>query len=84
MARKWYAMNVGHVLGVYDEWPECQAQVYPFSGGSQRGFDTRGEAKASYLRFTLERERDQNRCLMSYYYRIESMSRGGVIRLLDQ
>jgi len=51
MARKWYAVYVGHVPGVYDEWPECQAQVFGFSGGSQKGFDSRVEAEASYLRF---------------------------------
>ena len=44
----WY---VGHVPGVYDEWPECQAQVSGFSGGSQKGFDSRAEAEARYLRF---------------------------------
>ena len=51
MARKWYAVYVGHVPGVYDEWPECQAQVSGFSDGSQKGFDSRAEAEASYLRF---------------------------------
>ena len=44
-------MYVGHVPGVYDEWPECQAQVSGLSGGSQKGFDSRAEAEASYLRF---------------------------------
>ena len=51
MARKWYAVYVGHVPGVYDEWPECQAQVSGFSDGSQKGFDSRAKAEASYLRF---------------------------------
>ena len=51
MARTWYAVYVGHVPGVYDEWLECQAQVAGFSGGSQKGFDSRAEAEASYLRF---------------------------------
>ena len=50
MERKWYAVYVGHVPGVYDEWPECQAQVSGFSDGSQKGFDSRAEAEASYLR----------------------------------
>jgi len=66
MAKKCYAVYIGKVPGVYDEWPECQAQVYGFPGGSQKGFDTRGEAEASYLRFTLARERDQRRRFMSY------------------
>jgi viroplasmin and RNaseH domain-containing protein len=66
MARKWYAVYVGHVPGVYDEWPECQAQVYRFPGGSQKGFDSRMEAEASYLRF-IAQQRIQNRCRKNYY-----------------
>ena len=67
MAKKCYAVYVGKVPGVYDEWPECQAQVYRFPGGSQRGFDSRAEAEDSYLRFTLARERERNRRLKNYY-----------------
>jgi len=70
MAKKCYAVYIGKVPGVYDQWPECQAQVHRFPGGSQRGFNTREEAEASYLRFTLareEREEDQRRRFMSYY-----------------
>ena len=64
MAKKCYAVYIGRVPGVYDEWPECQAQVSWFSGGSHKGFDSRQEAEASYLRFTLARERNHNRRLM--------------------
>jgi viroplasmin and RNaseH domain-containing protein len=67
MAKKWYAVYIGHVPGLYDEWPECQAQVYRFPGGNQKGFDSRREAEASYLRFTLAQERIQNRRLKKYY-----------------
>jgi viroplasmin and RNaseH domain-containing protein len=67
MAKKCYAVYIGKVPGVYDEWPECQAQVHRFPGGSQRGFNTREEAEASYLRFTLAREEDRRRRFMSYY-----------------
>ena len=66
MAKKCYAMYIGRVPGVYDEWPECQAQVSRFSGGSHKGFDSRQEAEASYLRFMLARERNHNRRLMYY------------------
>ena len=66
MARKWYAVYVGHVPGVYDEWPECQAQVYRFPGGSQKGFDSRMEAGANYLRFIVQ-QRIQNRRRKNYY-----------------
>jgi ribonuclease HI len=66
MARKWYAVYVGHVPGVYDEWPECQAQVYRFPGGSQKGFDSRVEAEASYLRF-IAQQGIQNQRRKNYY-----------------
>ena len=66
MARKWYAVYVGHVPGVYDEWPECQAQVCRFPGGSQKGFDGRMEAEASYLRF-IAQQGIQNRRRKNYY-----------------
>ena len=60
-------MYVGKVPGVYDKWPECQAQVYQFPCGSQRGFDSRVGAEDSYLRWcTLGRERDRNRRLENY------------------
>ena len=67
MARKWYAVYVGHVPGVYDEWPECQAQVSDFSGESQKGFDSRAEAEASYLRFIAQQGiQNQRRCKIYY------------------
>ena len=67
MARKWYAVYVGHVPGVNDEWPECQAQVSGFSGGSQKGFDSRAEAEASYLRFIAQQGIQNQRRCKNYY-----------------
>ena len=62
--KKFYVVYTGKVTGVYDEWPKCQAQVDRFSGASHKGFKSRQEAEASYLRFTLVRERPHNRHLM--------------------
>ena len=59
-----YVVYKGKVLGVYDKWPECQAQVERVSGASHKGFKSRQEGEASYLRFTLARERTRNRHLM--------------------
>ena len=59
-----YVVYKGKVPGVYDEWPECQAQVEGVSGASHKEFKSRQEAEASYLRFTLARERTHNRHLM--------------------
>ena len=66
MIERWqcYVMYKGKVPGVYDEWVECQAQVEGVSGASHKGFKSRQEAEASYLRFTLARERTHNRRLM--------------------
>ena len=64
-------MYKGKVLGVYNEWHECQAQVNGVSGASHKGFKSIQEAQSSYLRFTLARERTRNRRLM---YCIVSLS----------
>ena len=61
---KCYVVYEGKVPGVYDEWHECQAQVQGVSGASHKGFKSRQEAEATYLRFTLARERTHNRRLM--------------------
>ena len=67
MAKKWYAVYVGHVPGVYDEWLEYQAQVSGFSGRSQKGFDSRAEAEASYLRFIAQHGIQNQRRCKNYY-----------------
>ena len=60
-----YVMYKGKVPGVYNEWLECQAQVNGVSGASHKGFKSRIEGEASYLRLTLTRERTRNRRLMN-------------------
>ena len=65
MAKKeCYVVYEGKVSGVYDEWQECQAQVQGVSGASHKGFKSRQEAQASYLRFRRARERTHDRRLM--------------------
>jgi len=59
-----YVVYKGKVPGVYNEWHECQAQVNGFTGASHKGFKSRQEGEASYLRFTLARERTRNRHLL--------------------
>ena len=67
VTRKWYAMYVRHVPCVYDEWPECQAQVSGLSGESQNGFDSIAEAEASYLRFIAKQGIQNQRRYKNYY-----------------
>ena len=67
-AKDCYAVFVGRVPGVYDHWPDAQAQVNGYSGASHRGFDNRAQAENAYLRWTLQQERERNcRCLKKYY-----------------
>lgn len=60
MLKKWYAVYIGRVPGVYNVWRECQAKMNRFPRSSHRGFQTRSEAEASYLRFMLAGERNRN------------------------
>jgi viroplasmin and RNaseH domain-containing protein len=47
----WYVVYCGQVLGVYQCWAKCNAQVSGFSNNYFRGFVTIEEAEASYLEF---------------------------------
>ena len=67
MAKDCYPVFIGRVPGVYDHWPDAQAQVDRYLGASHRGFDSRDEAENSYLRLTLRQERERNRCLKKYH-----------------
>ena len=61
MKKKWHAMYIGRRPGVCDEWSECHTQVNRFRGSSYKGFQSKSEAEASYLRFTvLDVERNKN------------------------
>jgi len=43
-AKKFYAIAVGRMPGIYDNWPQAQAQVMGFPGALYQGFATREEA----------------------------------------
>ncbi|MDH3360057.1 MAG: RNase H1/viroplasmin domain-containing protein, partial [Desulfobulbaceae bacterium] len=44
--KKFYAIAKGRKPGIYDNWPEAQAQVMSFSGAVYKGFPTRQEGEA--------------------------------------
>lgn len=44
--KKFYAVASGYRPGIYDNWPEAQAQVKGFAGAVYKGFPTRAEAEA--------------------------------------
>ncbi len=44
MAKKFYAVKVGKVPGIYESWAECQNQIHGFSGAVYKGFTTKEDA----------------------------------------
>ena len=53
---KYYGVAIGHVPGVYTDWPSTQSQIKGCSGGLQQSFATREEAQA----FVNEHRRDHS------------------------
>lgn len=45
MAKKYYAVKVGKVPGIYTTWTECKAMVDGFPGATYKGFETLAEAQ---------------------------------------
>jgi len=43
--KKFYAVAVGRVPGIYTDWPTAEAQVKGFAGAKFKGFAIRGEAE---------------------------------------
>ena len=58
-----YVVYKGKVPGVYGDWEECRRQVHRFSGNSNKGYTTKAEAEARYVRYLAgeRRERWRNR-----------------------
>lgn len=46
MGKKFYAVKVGKIPGVYETWADCQKQINRFSGAIYKGFATQEEAMA--------------------------------------
>ena len=46
MAKKYYAVRVGHNPGIYVNWSDCEVQVKGFPGAQYKSFPTEAEAKA--------------------------------------
>jgi len=63
-----YVVYKGKIPGVYDNWEECRRQVHRFSGNCYKGYTTREEAEARYVRYLAgERmERRRNRVMISF------------------
>lgn len=46
MAKKYYAVRVGHNPGIYVTWSDCEVQVKGFPSAQYKSFPTEAEAKA--------------------------------------
>ena len=46
---KFYVVWVGRKPGIYNSWPECQAQVMGFEKALYKSFSSRKEAEAAYM-----------------------------------
>ncbi len=45
MAKKnFYTVKIGHKVGIFNNWPECQASVKGYKGALFKGFETKAEA----------------------------------------
>lgn len=42
--KKYYAVRIGRVPGIYETWNECKAQVHGFASASYKSFTNREEA----------------------------------------
>ena len=46
MAKKYYAVRVGKVPGIYQTWDECKKNVHGFPAAEYKSFPSVEEAKA--------------------------------------
>lgn len=46
MAKKYYAVRVGKVPGIYQTWDECKKNVHGFPAAEYKSFMSMEEAKA--------------------------------------
>lgn len=49
MAKKYYAVQCGRHIGVYDTWAACEAEVKGYGGAKYKSFSTKKEAEAFAL-----------------------------------
>lgn len=47
---KYYVVWRGKQPGIYDNWPDCQAQVLGFAGAAYKSFKTEAEARDAFAR----------------------------------
>lgn len=50
--KKYYVVWKGAKPGIYESWPECQAQIQGFPGAAYKSFESKSEAEAAYQKGT--------------------------------
>lgn len=69
--KKYYAVKIGRVTGIFDNWDECKASVDSYSGADYKSFTTKQEAE-QYLKNESEcittdsANADNNKALVAY------------------
>ena len=59
--KKWYVVYEGRVPGVCDEWEDYLKQVNKFKGNNYKGYKSKEETEARYLKHLLAVEKKRNR-----------------------
>lgn len=47
--KKFYVVWEGRIPGIYDNWPDCKAQVEGFNGAKYKSFENKLEAEKQYI-----------------------------------
>ncbi len=66
MAKKFYAVKIGKVPGVYETWAECQNQIRGVSGAVYKGFATKKEADDFISGKSLQRKTQEKTQAIAY------------------
>lgn len=52
--KKWYVVWKGREPGIYDNWPEAEAQVKGFPGAIHKSFESKAEAECALIESAVE------------------------------
>jgi viroplasmin and RNaseH domain-containing protein len=74
---KYYAVKNGRKRGIFDNWAECQQQIFKFSGASFKSFPSLNEAQ-DYL------EEIQNTSKPIKYYAVKNGRKRGIFDNWDE
>lgn len=73
--KKYYAVKVGEVPGIYENWSDCKSQIDGFSGAIYKSFATRKEAEqfiGSVPSLLVEKEENDDFNIDNYISKIDS------------